>query len=125
MSSEAAGGGCETPRWIPPRGWTGEGEVFAAGFLHRDRYDDVPAGSGFAAGGFMDELPAGPLLAALVSELTDASGTVGVAGPAGATSAAGPAGAASAAGPAGAASAAGPVGAADPADATGSAGDYA
>ncbi len=59
MSGEAAGGRSETPRWIPPRGWTGEGEVFAAGFLHRDRYDDVPAGAGFAAGGFMDELPVG------------------------------------------------------------------
>ena len=131
MGSEAAGGRCETPRWIPPRGWTGEGEVFAAGFLHRDRYDDVPAGSGFAAGGFMDELQAGPLLAALVSEITDATGaasTTGPAGPAGAISAAG---ATSAAGPAGAVNAARAAGAvnaasaANPADATGSAGDYA
>lgn len=62
------------PRWIPPRGWTGEGEVFAAGFLHRDRWDDVPAGAGFAAGGFMDDLAAGPLLAALISEATATSG---------------------------------------------------
>jgi hypothetical protein len=63
----------DLPRWTPPRGWSGEGEVFAAGFLHRDRWDDVLAGAGFAAGGFMDDLPAGPLLAALISEATAAT----------------------------------------------------
>src|ERR1700733_7130439 len=49
----------------PPRrqGWTGDGEAWAAGFLHRDRYDDVPAGTGFASGGHLDLLAAGPLLA--------------------------------------------------------------
>lgn len=66
----AGGAGKDVPRWVPARGWTGEGEVFAAGFLHRDRWDDVPAGAGFAAGGFMDDLAAGPLLAALISEAT-------------------------------------------------------
>jgi hypothetical protein len=65
--------GPDAPRLIPARGWTGEGEVFAAGFLHRDRWDDVPAGAGFAAGGFMDDLAAGPLLAALISEATAAT----------------------------------------------------
>jgi hypothetical protein len=70
------------PRWIPARGWTGEGEVFAAGFLHRDRWDDVPAGAGFAAGGFMDDLAAGPLLAALISEATDPTTTSNSTGPA-------------------------------------------
>ncbi len=70
----------DTPRWIPPAGWTGAGEVFAAGFLHRDRYDDVPAGEGFASGGFMDELAAGPLLAALTSEATAARTSAGVSG---------------------------------------------
>ena len=64
------GAGPDAARWIPARGWTGEGEVFAAGFLHRDRWDDVPAGAGFAAGGFMDDLAAGPLLATLISEAT-------------------------------------------------------
>ena len=71
-ATQAIAGSAElgVPRWIPARGWTGEGEVFAAGFLHRDRWDDVPAGAGFAAGGFMDDLAAGPLLAALISEAT-------------------------------------------------------
>src|SRR5262249_55290795 len=65
----------DTPRWFPPQGWTGEGEVFAAGFLHRDRWTDGPTGAGFAAGGFMDDLPAGALLAALISEATETTGT--------------------------------------------------
>lgn len=71
VTGASAAGDSGIPRWIPPAGWTGEGEVFAAGFLHRDRWDDVPAGAGFASGGFMDDLAAGPLLAALISEATD------------------------------------------------------
>jgi hypothetical protein len=42
----------------PP--WTGAGEVFAAGFLH---HEDGPRGAGFAAGGALDQMDAGPLLA--------------------------------------------------------------
>jgi hypothetical protein len=51
-------------------GWTGEGEAFAAGFLHRYRYDDMPRGTGFASGGLLDELEAGPPLAAQASKAT-------------------------------------------------------
>ena len=51
----------------PVAGWTGEGEAFAAGFLHRDLYEDVPFGVGFASGGLFDQLPAGPGLARLIA----------------------------------------------------------
>jgi len=54
-----------------PSGWTGEGEAFAAGFLHRDRYADVPSGEGFASGGFADELDAGAMLAILADRTAD------------------------------------------------------
>lgn len=43
----------------PP--WTGAGEAMAAGFLHHDK--SCPAGTGFAAGGVLDQLEPGPLLA--------------------------------------------------------------
>jgi hypothetical protein len=42
--------------------WTGAGESIPAGFLHRDH--EGPAGAGFAAGGALDALVPGPLLAA-------------------------------------------------------------
>src|ERR1700729_1274024 len=95
----------DTPRWIPPAGWSGAGEVFAAGFLHRDRYDDVPAGAGFASGGFIDELAAGPLLAALTSAATAARTAVAVSGT---RTAAGPSGTGTAAGVSQARTTAGP-----------------
>src|SRR5271165_902323 len=41
--------------------WTGDGESIPAGFLHHDH--DGPAGAGFAAGGALDALAPGPLLA--------------------------------------------------------------
>jgi hypothetical protein len=41
--------------------WTGAGESIPAGFLHHDH--DVPSGAGFAAGGALDGLAPGPLLA--------------------------------------------------------------
>ena len=40
--------------------FTGEGETFAAGFLH---HEGGRRGRGFAAGGILDEMDAGPLLA--------------------------------------------------------------
>ncbi len=42
--------------------WTGDGESMPAGFLHHDH--GGPAGAGFAAGGALDALVPGPLLAA-------------------------------------------------------------
>jgi hypothetical protein len=45
--------------------FTGAGEAFAAGFLH---HDDGRRGTGFAAGGILDEMDAGPLLARFVQE---------------------------------------------------------
>ncbi len=48
--------------------WTGDGEAFAAGFLHRG---PGPAGAGFAAGGLADRMAAGPLLARLIATVTD------------------------------------------------------
>jgi hypothetical protein len=53
-----------------PAGWTGEGEAWPAGFLHRDR-DDVPSGTGFASGGHLDLLEGGPLLALAAANVTD------------------------------------------------------
>ena len=41
--------------------WTGAGESIPAGFLHHDL--GVPSGAGFAAGGALDALVPGPLLA--------------------------------------------------------------
>ena len=41
--------------------WTGAGESIPAGFLHHDH--GVPSGAGFAAGGALDALAPGPLLA--------------------------------------------------------------
>jgi hypothetical protein len=43
--------------------YTGEGETFAAGFLH---HEGGRRGTGFAAGGILDQMDAGPLLAQLV-----------------------------------------------------------
>ena len=48
--------------------WTGEGEAFAAGFLH---HDPGPAGCGFAAGGAADRAAPGPALAQLIAMVTD------------------------------------------------------
>jgi hypothetical protein len=45
--------------------FTGEGETFAAGFLH---HDGGRRGTGFAAGGILDEMDAGPLLARFVAD---------------------------------------------------------
>jgi hypothetical protein len=45
--------------------FTGAGETFAAGFLH---HDGGRRGTGFAAGGILDEMDAGPLLARFVQE---------------------------------------------------------
>jgi hypothetical protein len=68
-----------------PASWTGEGEVWAAGFLHRDRVDGVPRGEGFASGGPLDEMEAGALLALATDSATRAghdrlgeSGLIGV-----------------------------------------------
>jgi len=72
---EPAGPGACDPGAGPAPGWTGEGEAWAAGFLHRDRYEDVPAGQGFASGGFADILEAGPMLAILTDRTSrDAEG---------------------------------------------------
>ena len=49
--------------------WTGAGEGFAAGFLH---HEGGPAGVGFAAGGPLDRLEPGPVLAGF---LADAAGS--------------------------------------------------
>jgi hypothetical protein len=46
----------------------GEYEALAAGFWH---HDDGPPGAGFAAGGAMDTLPGGPLLALFTATATD------------------------------------------------------
>jgi len=43
--------------------FTGAGETFAAGFLH---HDGGRRGTGFAAGGILDQMDAGPLLAQFV-----------------------------------------------------------
>jgi hypothetical protein len=45
--------------------FTGEGEAFAAGFLH---HEGGRRGRGFAAGGILDEMDAGPLLAQFLAE---------------------------------------------------------
>jgi len=45
--------------------WTGSGESIAAGFLH---HDGARRGSGFAAGGVLDQLDPGPVLAGFVAE---------------------------------------------------------
>ena len=45
--------------------WTGDGEAMAAGFLHRT---DGPAGVGFAAGGVLDRLEPGPVLASFLAD---------------------------------------------------------
>jgi hypothetical protein len=45
--------------------WTGEGEKIAAGFLH---HDGGRRGVGFAAGGALDQLPPGPVLAGFTAE---------------------------------------------------------
>jgi hypothetical protein len=45
--------------------FTGEGETFAAGFLH---HEGGRRGRGFAAGGILDEMDAGPLLAQFLAE---------------------------------------------------------
>ena len=55
----------DSPAGPLPPGWTGAGEAFPAGFLHRVLYDDVPRGAGFASGGVLDEMEAGPVLALL------------------------------------------------------------
>ncbi len=52
--------------------WTGEGEAFAAGFLHHDL--DGVRGDGFASGGPSDLMVAGPVLAALLAEATAPAG---------------------------------------------------
>jgi hypothetical protein len=66
-AERAAGAGPQRPA-----GWTGEGEVWAAGFLHRDRVDGVPRGEGFASGGPLDEMEAGALLALAADAATRA-----------------------------------------------------
>jgi hypothetical protein len=48
--------------------WTGEGEAWAAGFLH---HEPGPSGRGFAAGGIADRAAAGPALAALIASVTE------------------------------------------------------
>jgi hypothetical protein len=48
--------------WLEPE-FTGEGEAFAAGFLH---HEPGLNGVGFAAGGTWDRLPPGPVLAQIV-----------------------------------------------------------
>jgi hypothetical protein len=48
--------------------WTGEGEAFAAGFLHRDT-DGLP-GIGFASGGELDMMDPGPQLATQLTAAT-------------------------------------------------------
>jgi hypothetical protein len=53
-----------------PAPWTGEGEAFAAGFLHHD--PDGQFGMGFAAGGELDGLAPGPELAAALAAATGA-----------------------------------------------------
>jgi hypothetical protein len=52
--------------------WTGDGEAFAAGFLHHDL--DGVRGDGFAAGGPLDLMTAGPMLAQLLAAATDPAG---------------------------------------------------
>jgi hypothetical protein len=60
--------------WSPPGDaedagpWTGEGEAFAAGFLHRDT--DGQFATGFASGGELDVLDPGPQLAHLAAAAT-------------------------------------------------------
>ncbi|MGN6177347.1 MAG: DUF222 domain-containing protein, partial [Streptosporangiaceae bacterium] len=61
--------------------WTGEGEADAAGFLHH--VDGGPAGHGFAAGGLLDLLEPGPVLAGFLADAM-AGGVLGgavIAGP--------------------------------------------
>ncbi len=48
--------------------WTGEGEAFAAGFLHHNRAGRY--GTGFASGGELDELDPGPQLATYLAAET-------------------------------------------------------
>jgi hypothetical protein len=48
--------------------WTGEGEAFAAGFLH---HEPGPSGRGFASGGIADRAAPGPALAQLIAGVTD------------------------------------------------------
>jgi hypothetical protein len=52
--------------------WTGEGEAFAAGFLHHD--PDGRYGTGFASGGELDVLEPGPRLASYLAAATAADG---------------------------------------------------
>jgi hypothetical protein len=49
--------------------WTGDGEAWAAGFLH---HEDGPTGTGFAAGGVLDRMQPGPLLARMTAAVTTA-----------------------------------------------------
>jgi hypothetical protein len=61
LAGEPAGAGDDGP-------WTGEGEAFAAGFLHHDA--DGRYGTGFASGGELDVLDPGPVLAGYVAAAT-------------------------------------------------------
>lgn len=50
--------------------WTDDDEAFAAGLPHHDCYDEEPRGAGFASGGMLDEMEAGPVLALLTASVT-------------------------------------------------------
>jgi hypothetical protein len=61
---------------FPADPWTGAGESIPAGFLH---HDSGRNGSGFAAGGVLDELAPGPVLAGFVADAaTDGQGLPGL-----------------------------------------------
>src|ERR1700684_1996891 len=57
-------------------GQVAEDEAFAAAWLHQDCGEEVPRGAGFAAGGLLDAMEAGPVLALLTASATspDAGG---------------------------------------------------
>jgi hypothetical protein len=51
-------------------GWTGDDEDFAAGLPQQDCHGEEPRGAGFASGGLLDEMEAGPVLALLTASAT-------------------------------------------------------